>query len=855
MRPRDQKTVAAILLTALGFLPGVTGAAREPVLSQVKHPHNYYWRELYIPQLTTGPSSVAFMPSGDELIFAMEGSLWRRKIVGPDPSTEEVTHATAAYDHQPDVAPDGRSVVFTRYDGRSFELWRHDLASGTERPLTGNGGVNLEPRISPDGRRLVFVSTGGTGHFNLRIADLSAEGLANERFLVQPRESRIDRYYYSTHDHMINPSWSPDGGRVWFVTNREIPWGTGWICSVAVTGGEPECLDEHRLETSWAARPEVGPDGKRILFSNYHGGQWHQLWLTTTDDAAPLPLTYGEFDRRHARWSPDGRRIAYISNEGGNTALWIHDVLGGGRAAVKTLDIRRLAAPAFIFVQPQDASGRRISARVAVLASDGRWHAPFDAWMHADELYDRSQFPSEVHYFHCPAEKFACDVRVPPGATTIHVQSGFGKKHVTIERAFQAGGTLNELPVRLPDNDLPPEFGRFLSADLHVHMNYGGHYRNTPGTLLAQQDAEDLDVVYNLLVNKEERIPDIAYFKPGGAADAASGKRLLFHAQEYHTSFWGHMGLLNLEDHYLLPDYAAYRHTALASPWPNNGVISDLARAQGGIAGYVHIADLPIDPPREKVLSYELPATVAHGKVDYLEVMGFSDHHVTAGIWYRLLNLGFRLPAGAGTDAMANYASLRGPVGLVRVFLETAGERTPRALVDALKRGRTFVSNGPLLGLAIDGKRPGDTLTGSQSGRPVRISLRAPFPVDRLELVQNGRVVKAFRLQGDRTSFDWSGEVALASGGWVLLRAYNQESNPWVLDLYPYATTSPIYLGAPPPPAPGDAAYFVAWMDRVIEATLARGGWNNETEKSDTLAYLNHAREQFRALAGTSRKD
>ncbi len=40
-------------------------------------------------------------------------------------------------------------------------------------------------------------------------------------------------------------------------------------------------------------------------------------------------------------------------------------------------------------------------------------------------------------------------------------------------------------------------------------MNYGGHYRSTPDTLLAQQEAEDLDVVYNLLVNKEERIPDI----------------------------------------------------------------------------------------------------------------------------------------------------------------------------------------------------------------------------------------------------------------------------------------------------------------------------------------------------------
>ena len=161
-----------------------------------------------------------------------------------------------------------------------------------------------------------MVSTAGTGHFNLKIADLSPAGLANERYLVAPRESRIDRYYYSKHDHAINPSWSPDGKRVYFVSNAEIPWGTGWICSIAVEGGEPDCLDRHRLETSWAARPEVAPDGKRILFSNYHGGQWHQLWLTTPDDAAPLPLTFGEFDRRNARWSPDGKRIALHQQRG-----------------------------------------------------------------------------------------------------------------------------------------------------------------------------------------------------------------------------------------------------------------------------------------------------------------------------------------------------------------------------------------------------------------------------------------------------------------------------------------------------------------------------------------------------------
>jgi TolB protein len=844
----------ALLLLAPLLLAAPAEAAREAVLSQVKHPHNYYWRELYIPQLTTGPSSVAFMPSGDELVFAMEGSLWRRKIGGPNPGNHEVTQPAAAYDHQPDVAPDGGSVVFTRYDGKGFELWRHDFATGKDHALTANGGVNLEPRISPNGRQVVFVSTADTGYFNIKIADLSPGGLSNERYLVTPRESRIDRYYYSKQDHAINPSWSPDGKRVWFVTNAEIPWGTGWICSIAAQGGEPECLGKHQLETSWSARPEVAPDGKRILFSNYHGGQWHQLWLTTTDDAAPLPLTYGNFDRRNARWSPDGKRIAYISNEDGNTSLWVQEVFGGARVSVKPLDIIRLAPPSVVMIRPQDASGRRISARVSVLGSDGRWRGGLRSWVHGDELYDREQFPSEVHYFHCTAEIDACIVRVPAGKTTIQVQSGFRKEHVSVEREF-APGEMAELPVRLPDNDLPPEFGKYLSADLHVHMNYGGHYRSTPETLLAQQDAEDLDVVYNLLVNKEERIPDIAYFRPAGGADPASGKRLLFHAQEYHTSFWGHLGLLNLEDHYLLPDYAAYRHTALASPWPNNGAIADLAHAQGALVGYVHIADFPIDPPKEKVLSYELPATVAHGKVDYLEVMGFSDHHITAGIWYRLLNLGFRLPAGAGTDAMANYASLRGPIGLVRVFLETDGERTPKALIAALKSGRTFVSNGPLLGLEVDGQRPGGSLAGT-GPRPARIAMRAPFAVDHLELVQNGRVIKSFKLTGDRMRFDWSGELPFKDGGWLVLRAFNDQPDPWVLDLYPYATTSPIYFDSPaPPPAPEDAAYFVAWMDRVVEAALARGGWNNEQEKADTLAYLDSARDKFRALARPSTKD
>ncbi|HEX9706432.1 MAG TPA: CehA/McbA family metallohydrolase [Steroidobacteraceae bacterium] len=834
---------ARILLALLPLLAPAPGqAAREAVLNQVKLPHNYYWRELYIPQLTTGPSAVAFMPSGDELIFSVDGSLWRQRI--GDGVVYELTHADGAYDYQPDVAPDGATVVFSRYDGRAFELWRLDLATGETAALTANGGVNVEPRLSPDGGQLVWVSTAGTGHFNLKIAEITSAGLANERYLVAPRESRVDRYYYSTHDHAINPSWTPDGTRVYYVGNAEIPWGTGAICSVAVDDLKYECTTRHRLETSWAARPEVGPDGKRILFSNYHGGQWHQLWLTTTDDAAPLPLTYGEFDRRNARWSPDGKRIAYISNEHGNTSLVVQELAGGARVEIRPQMVRRLMPPVFLVIYPQDAAGKPIFARVSVLGSDRRWHGAWHAWLHGDEAYDRVVFPSEPRYLHC-AE--LCSIKVPPGKAVIRVQSGFRRLPAMIEREFSTGEHI-ELPIRLEDNDLPADFGKFVSADLHVHMNYGGHYRSTPESLLSQAEAEDLDVVHNLIVNKEERIPDVAYFRPD--ADPASGDRILLHAQEYHTSFWGHLGLLHLSDHLLLPDYTSYRHTALESPWPHNGVVADLAHAQDALVGYVHIADFPIDPSKEKSLSYQLPADVAHGKVDYLEVMGFSDHHITAEIWYRLLNLGFRLPAGAGTDAMANYASLRGPVGLVRVFLDTDGARTPEALLDSLKSGKSFVSNSALLGLELGGQRPGASIPRADGRLPLRASLRSPVAMDHLELVQNGRVIQTFELKEDRRRFDWYGEVSLEEGGWIVLRAWNDAAHPDVLDLYPYATTSPIYIDSPAaPPAPADAAYFVAWMDRVIRAAVARGGWNEDSERRETLDYLNAAREKFRVLA------
>src|SRR5206468_5719244 len=118
----------------------------------------------------------------------------------------------------------------------------------------------------------------------------------------------------------------------------------------------------------------------------------------------------------------------------------------------------------------------------------------------------------------------------------------------------------------------------WVSGDVHVHMNYGGAYRDTPTRLVAQAAAENLSIVEDLVVNKEQRIPDIAYFstKPDPASTASN---LLLHSQEYHTSYWGHLGLLNLTRNFLIPGYAAYPNTAASSLLPPNAVVSYVVHA------------------------------------------------------------------------------------------------------------------------------------------------------------------------------------------------------------------------------------------------------------------------------------
>jgi TolB protein len=836
------------LLLLFGFLaselPSSLAAQREPVLKQIQVPHSYYYREMYLPQATSGPGSVAWSPDGLELVYSMQGSLWRQRVG----STEAVQLTDGpGYDYQPDWSPDGRYLVYSSYRNDALELRMLELASGISSPLVENGAVNLDPRWSPDGKQIAYVSTSyeGRWHIYLLPVESGKAGGAPVR-ITEDADSGLPRYYYSRFDHYLSPTWSPDGRELILVGNRGHVWGSGglWRMEARAGAASREIRNE---ETTWKARPDWSRDGKRVVYSSYLGQQRNQLWLIPSDGGDPFQLTYCDCDHTAPRWSPEGRRIAFISNATGNTSLWILGVPGGAPQRVLAATRRYLHPVGTLRLVLVEGASQPAAARISVTGSDGRGWASDDAWRHADDGFDRNERKFELSYFHANG---SATLSLPEGKYRVEISKGLEYARLTREVAVTAGqrrsetfrlGRLMDLPAR-----------GWWSGDLHVHMNYGGAYRNDPARLRFQAEAEDLHVVENLIVNKEQRIPDIALFRT--SPDPVSTSRtILKHDEEYHTSFWGHSGHLGLTRSLMLPNYAGYANTAAASLYPDNARIFDLTHAQRGVSGYVHPFEEVPNPASAAGLTHALPVDVALGKVDYLEVGGFSDHLATAEVWYRLLNAGFRLPAGAGTDAMANFASLHGPVGMNRVFVRTGPRLDYRAWLAALRAGRTFVSNGPLLSFTVDGRSAGAEISLPAGVHPLtaRISLRSNVPVERLEIVANGVVLAPIPLSADSTRADAVIPLPVTRSAWLTLRAWSRRSHPAVLDLYPFATTSPIYVivGGQPIRSPQAAQYFLRWIERLEAVAGAHTGWNDGAEQREVLDRLAEAKEVFRRRA------
>ena len=826
------------------------GAQRLPVLPQIDEPHRYYYRELYLPQLTSGPSSLTWGPDSKELIYSMAGSLWRQKL-----DSKEAAQLTdgAGYDYQPDWSPDGKSVVYVSYQKDAMELWLLDLASRKASQLTEGGAVNLEPRWSPDGKKLVWVSTQYNKRFHVFIGEVRDGKLANVVRLTGETRSSLPRYYYSAYDMEINPTWTRDGKEILFVSNKGHIYGTGGFWLMKAEPGA-EAIEIHYEETNWKARPDFSPDGSRMVYSSYLGRQWHNLWVMPAKGGDAFPISYGDWDETNVRWSPDGKQIACLSNQNGSTEVRIQDVSAGNVYTIETTRRKYLAPHKRIFVGIRNGDAREY-ARVSVTDTRGKFVAPQDAWVYADDGYDRSTSSFERHYFY-PTYKGGSYVDVPLGSLTVEVSKGLefraAKKLVEVE------GSEETVEMDLSATDWQHTTNsHWVSGDMHVHQNYGGTYKDYLQQLQTQAESEGLAVVNNLIVNKEQRFPDIASAATDSYAITGRDSSVL-RGQEFHTSYWGHRGILDLRDHLILPGYAGYPNTAASSLYPMNADVYDMAHKQGALVGAVHPFEQVPDPfarPAKRLADdFELPVDVALGKLDYIEIVGFSDHKITAGVWYRLLNLGFKLPAGGGTDATANYAApIRGQVGFDRVYVWVpVWPLNLKEWLDGITKGRTFATNGPLIEFKLDGEMVGGELKydAPQKAVPFTAKLRSIVPVNHLEVVCNGNVVQSLKLEESRESADATGSIPLEQSGWCVLRAWSEKAQYPVMDNYAYATTSPVYvtIGGKRAYSKEDAEYFKAWVDRTIELTDAYPDWNSADEKKSVMSRLREARAVYDSL-------
>ena len=204
----------------------------------------------------------------------------------------------------------------------------HSICRTITHASSHPGAVNVEPRFSPDGTRIAFVSTTNKGHFHIFAGRFAKGELNDVQQLTSENVSSLPRYYYSQVDHEISPVWSRDGSEILFISNRGHIHGTGGFWRMkAQPGAEPHEI--HYEETTWKARPDFSPDGKRMVYASYLGRSWHQLWVMPAAGGDAFPISYGDYDNTNPRWSPDGAKIAFISNHSGNTSLWIQTIPGG----------------------------------------------------------------------------------------------------------------------------------------------------------------------------------------------------------------------------------------------------------------------------------------------------------------------------------------------------------------------------------------------------------------------------------------------------------------------------------------------------------------------------------------------
>lgn len=775
----------------------------------------------------------------------------------------------------PRVSPDGQTIVGS-YQGA---IWTVPREGGVMSRVTSGGGFDIEPVWSADAKRIAYVNSARFGSGELRVVTSDGqdqplskrvevlgtvlyqklEWLADDRLFgvlrVDNQSLGFGWVKPSTGEFKsIVPSstWgrfavSPDGKWLAYTTSMDQPGQQGGndgpqadVWQVSTDGGEPQKLfrfPSRVYDLCWAS------DGEGwFIVSDLGGAQAHNdLWYVPRIE--PLERmkkrTFGIGDEDRPSVSRDGRWLVYTDNQRGPTSVVARDLNDDTDHIVRAQRLEFRAPTGRLKVTATDqATGKSTVVRLSLVQSAGKLAAP------PGSLY---RVLGDTGHFYCAG---SADWSLPAGKYIVRAFHGPEFRPITREIEVAANGS-TELSLAMERWTNPGSKG-WHSGENHIHANYGyGQWYNSPSTMIDQCAGEDLHICNFMVANSDtDGIFDREFFR-GQLDPISTDQTLLYWNQEFRSTIWGHMTLVNLKQ-VVEPVMTGFKDTT--NPWdvPTNSDVADRAHWQQGLVNYTHVAQRADDPYDTPYAGKGIPVDVALGKIDSLDLN--ASYAGTVGLWYRLLNCGFHLPASAGTDVFLNRVTSSLPGG-DRAYVKVDGPLTYSKWIDGLRAGRSFVTNGPTLELRIGSHQIGDTVSlESPREMTVAVNAESQFPMVKVELVYNGKVMKEIPVTDEGRMAKQETSIMLDQSGWLSLRA----TGPGHRDL-PVgslnAHTSPIYvqLKGSPAAAREDAEYFLKWIDRLSLALRLRDRLPNDEMRRHVTSQLEAARSIYSKLAESGR--